>query len=390
MYCGKCGTKNLEDSKYCECCGEKIKEVTKEKTKEVIKDSKLNSIDSNELDKNVIIKSVENKQAEVSKHKNYIWLFISGGILLLIIAIVLLIFMYRGLFSTNNKEEKIQISQNVTLSYDTINQNELDEKYVLTDVKLSQNEIIIKGTEDEIDEVKIVKALIDLSVSDNKIGTQTINDLPLKAYDAEGNIVDVEFVPSKISAEITINSFSKTVKLNFIPKGTLAHGKSISEYYFSSNEVTIYGDEQTLSSIDAIDIEVDVSGLSSDTSFKVELKNPTGIKSMSVNNVVINLVITDTSSEKIMVNVPLQIENLDQGLVVQAIDSENSYVTVEVQGASSVLSSINSNDIIAYIDLTGYNKPGTYDLEIKIKGTNPLLIYRPTKPHANIVIDQKN
>ena len=52
----------------------------------------------------------------------------------------------------------------------------------------------------------------------------------------------------------------------------VATGKAIGGYTFSQNEVTIYGDSESLSTIDSLDVNVDVSNLTSDTSFKAEIK----------------------------------------------------------------------------------------------------------------------
>ena len=99
---------------------------------------------------------------------------------------------------------------------------------VVNNVKLSHNEVTIRGAEYKIKEVATVKALIDVDELVNKnAGTQSLNDITLKAYDNKGNVVDVEFVPGKVSAEIDLTSPSKTVPLNFVPVGSLPTGKSI-------------------------------------------------------------------------------------------------------------------------------------------------------------------
>lgn len=283
-----------------------------------------------------------------------------------------------------------KVSDTRELTYDIVNNNKLSSTLVVNGVKLSDNEVTIRGAEYKIKQVATVKALIDVDDLVNKsAGTQNLNDIMLKAYDNDGNVVDVEFVPAKVSAEVDLTSPSKTVPLNFVPKGSLPTGKSISGYSFSQNEVTIYGDSETLSSLNSLDVSVDVSNLSSDTSFKAEIDKPTGVKTMSTNYVTVNISITESASEPVKFSIPLTGLNVGDGLIAQPIDKDNGFITVEVQGASSILSSISESDIKAYVDLSGLGE-GTYTKQVFVKGTNPLVIYVPKRTEATVTISKKN
>ena len=282
-----------------------------------------------------------------------------------------------------------KVSDTRTLSYDVINSNKLDTTLIVNGVKLSTDEVTIRGAEYKINQVASVKALIDIdNLSKKEVGTQTLNDVALKAYDKNGNVIDVEFVPGTVSAEINLDSPSKTVSLNFVPKGNLSTGKSIGGYSFSQNEVLIYGDSETLSTINALDVVVDVSNLTNDTSFKAEIKKPVGVKSISVNYVTVNLTITDSSSDPVKFSIPLTGINVSDGLVAQPINNDNGFIVVEVQGASSVLSSISESDITAYVDLKGLDE-GTYTKEVFVKGSNPLATYKTKRTEATVVISKK-
>ena len=216
-----------------------------------------------------------------------------------------------------------------------------------------------------------------------------MNDVSLKAYDSNGNVVEVEFVPDKISAEVELSSPSKKVSLNFVPTGTMTRGKSIGAYTFSQNSVTIYGDNETLDSIETVDVVVDISKVNSDTTFKAEIKKPSGVKALSDNYVTVSLTVTDSSSEPVRFNnVPLTGINLAPGLSAQPVGDDNAFITVEAQGASSVLSSIDKTDITAYVDLNGLDE-GTYTLPVQVKGTNPLATYTAKRTEATIVITKK-
>lgn len=282
-----------------------------------------------------------------------------------------------------------KVSDTRSLTYDIVNNNKLDNTLIVNGVKLSVDQVTIRGAEYKINQVATVKALIDVEdLSKKEAGTQTLNDVTLKAYDKEGNVVDVEFVPTKISAEIDLASPSKRVPLNFVSKGSLATGKAIGSYTFSQDDVTIYGDSETLANINSLDVEVDISNITGDTSFKTEIKRPNGIKSLSTNYVTVSLTITDSSSEPIRFSVPLTGINVGEGLIAQPEGNDNGFITVEVQGAPSVLSTIDESDITVYVDLKGLTE-GTYTKEVIVKGTNPLAIYKTRRTEATVTISRK-
>lgn len=283
-----------------------------------------------------------------------------------------------------------KVSSTKDLTYDILNADKLDSKLIVNDIDLSLDEITIRGAEYMIEKVATVKALIDLEkLSEKSVGVQKLEDIDLKAYDSLGNVIDIEFVPSKISADITLASPNKKVSLNFKPIGTLPTGKAISDYKFSENEVSIYGDNDTIEKIDSLDVEVDVSNLSNDSEFKTEIKKPTGIKSISIDYVTIKVTVTDASSTPVKFTIPITGIGLADDLTAQPIDKDNGDIVVEVQGAESVLSSIDEDDITVYVDLTGKGV-GTYTEEVKVKGTNPLVTYDVKRTKATLNVVKKN
>lgn len=284
-----------------------------------------------------------------------------------------------------------KVSDTRELTYDIINNNKLDTTLIVNDVRLSVENVTIRGAKYKIEQVATVKALIDVDeLSVKEAGTQSLENVTLKAYDSDGNVIDVEFVPAKVSAEIDLDAPSKKVSLNFVPNGILPAGKAIGGFSFDKNEITIYGDSKALSDVNSLDVIVDISNLTADTSFKAKINKPTGVKSLSDNYVTVSLTITDSSSEPVKFSVPLTGINLGEGLIAQPIDNDNGFITVEVQGASSVLESIDESDITVYIDLSGLEEGGPYTREIFVKGTNPLATYKAKRTEATVTINKKN
>ena len=80
------------------------------------------------------------------------------------------------------------------------------DKAVAVGVNSSKTSVVVKGTTDEkainsLKKVATVKALVDVKDL-TEAGTVKIKDIPLKAYDKDGNLLKVEIVPEKISVDL--------------------------------------------------------------------------------------------------------------------------------------------------------------------------------------------
>ena len=152
-----------------------------------------------------------------------------------------------------------KVSQTKSLSVDILNKDKLDSKLVITNTSIESDKVIIKGSQKQLDQVAIVKALLDVEdLTNPTVGTFTIKNVELKAYDKDGNTVDVEIVPSTIDVTVDIASPSKEVSIRIVPKGTVAFGKAISSLESSETKVTLYGDDAILEDLNYIEVPVDV------------------------------------------------------------------------------------------------------------------------------------
>ena len=286
-----------------------------------------------------------------------------------------------------------KVSESKTLTTDLLNQDSLDPKLIVDNVQPEVDTVVIKGAEDEdainsLTKVATVKALVDVSSLNNQdVGTVTLKDVPLKAYDSNGNSLDVEIVPSKIEVTVDLSSPSKTVPIRVVPKGDVTFGKAISSINLSQNNVTVYGEQSVLDDLEYVPVEVDVDGLKEDREYKLELTKPRGVRSMSVNNVTANITL-GTSTDKDISNVNIDVRNLDDKYSVQGLSQDDIQVTVSVQGVESVLNSLTADDITAYIDLEGY-KPGEYEVEVQVEGTDSRVQYLSKTKRVKIRVVEK-
>lgn len=267
-----------------------------------------------------------------------------------------------------------KMSANRELTYDIIHKDKLDTKLNIEGVTLSRDNVIIKGAEYKLEKVASVKALIDVDNLNNpKVGSVTMKDVPLVAYDKDGKVLDVEIVPQKVEATIKISSPSKTVPIKVETKGTLDN-MAIKSLTPSATSVTVYGDEVSLEDIENVVAEIDINGVKENKKYNVNLKKPSGVRQMSINKITVNMELDNITSKE-LTGIKINSVNLASGLKVQALSKEDSSITVILEGTSSVIKNIEASSINAYIDLADLT-PGDREVEIKVTGNDNRVIYK--------------
>lgn len=281
-----------------------------------------------------------------------------------------------------------KVSETRTLSVDLINKDKLDSTLTIKNINYDTDKIIIKGSEKTLEKVSTVKALVNINdIITQEVGTTSIKDVPLVAYDELGNVVDVEIVPQKIDVELEITSPSKELPIKVIPKGEVTFGQAISSMSSSETKVTVYGDEDVLANLTSIPVEIDVTGLKENKEYKVELNKPVGVNSMSVNNLTITVSLGEISSKDIN-DVGITPKNLGENYKVQSVDESGAKVTVNVKGVKNVIDQIKSTDINAYIDLSGLTE-GEHEVDVLVEGNDSRVTYTSKTKKVKIKITKK-
>lgn len=281
-----------------------------------------------------------------------------------------------------------KVSQAKTMTIDILNQDALDSKLFINSVDVENDNVVIKGADYKLKKVATVKALLDINnLPKQEVGTTVLKDVPLKAYDESGNVVDVELVPATVDVTMEITSPSKEVPIQIVPVGEVAFGKAISALEASENKVTVYGSSETLETLNYIPVEIDVTGLKENRDYKVQMPSIVGIKYMSVSNLNISVKL-DASADRDIENVNIEYRNLGSNYKVSAVNQENSHVTVNVKGVSTVIESLTSTDITAYLDLTGYGE-GTHEVTVNVSGNDSKVQYVSKTKNVKIIIQKK-
>ena len=290
--------------------------------------------------------------------------------------------------STANIVVYEKVSENRELDYDVLHKDHLDSTLNLESVTLNRNDVIIKGAGYKLEKVATVKALVDIyRISNPKVGEYSLKEIPLVAYDSEGQIVDVEMVPPTVEANLKITSPSKEVAIKVVPKGDIAFGKSIKVLTPSVSKVTIYGDQEVLDSINVIPVEIDVNGLSSEKTFNVNIAKPNGVREISSKTLSVKVELDDESAIEVP-GVKISTINLGSDYKVQAASKEDSVITVVVKGSSDAVKDLDASTITATVDLKGYT-PGEYEVDVVVSGDDLKLTYESKVKKIKVKIEKK-
>lgn len=280
--------------------------------------------------------------------------------------------------------EKVSESRKITK--EILYEDSLDSRYTISDITFNRDEVYVKGAEYMLEKISTVKALVDVrQITNPTVGTTTLKEIPLVAYDENGAKLDVEIVPATVDATIKITSPSKEVPLRVIPEGEVEFGKAIDTVTLSKEKVTIYGDESVLDKISYVPVNINVEGIKKATEFNVNLSLPSGVRQMSTRSVVVKVTLA-AQSEKNISNVSIATRNLGSGLTAKAASKSDSLATIIVKGSSSSIKNVKAENITAYVDLQGLGK-GRHNVEVKVTGDDLTLSYTPKTKTVTIIIE---
>ena len=283
-----------------------------------------------------------------------------------------------------------KVSETRSVSIDVINTDKLSETLVVSNVLLDKNDVIIKSYKEKLESVANVKAIVDVNLLNAKeSGTYTLEDVKLVAYDETGKeMKNIEIVPGTVTATVTITSPSKTIPLKVVPKGEVRSGSAISSITSSVTNVTVYADESILNELNYIEVEIDVTDLSEDKVYQKVINKPAGSRSISDTSVTINVTMEKETS-KDFENISIETENLDPKFIAQGASQNDANVTVTVKGVKSLLDTLETTNIKAYIDLKEITEPGNYSVPVYVTGTDLKLTYTSKVKSVNIIVTNK-
>ena len=272
---------------------------------------------------------------------------------------------------TVSVELKKKQTQPYALGYDFVNQSEMDATYDLGTPEFDEDTVTVRASEDTLNRVSYVKALIDVSGVTSDFET----DAPLAAYDENGDRLEVDIIPSTMHVSISVTQPKKTVPIEVVQVGTMEEGLAISTCTLSDEEITLYAKQSVLDQIDHIEISLPVSNITSDRTLEMPITLPQGVTQASLSSVSVSVTVGERTSATFS-DVQVRLINQEAEIDGMPVTLDPRTVSVTVSGSEEMLQNITKEDIMVTADLKGITAAGERQLTLSVSGPNRLVEYQ--------------
>ncbi len=275
---------------------------------------------------------------------------------------------------------KKKISERFALAYDFVNKDKMNQEFVLGTPVLSDQEVIIRASQDTLDKIGIVKVLIDVT----GVTTDFVKEGTVVAYDQTGDRMVVDILPIKVSVSVGVSSPSKSVPVTVSPIGEIPGGLAIDTVTYDHQSITIYGQDSILGAIDSVLVPIDATALTTDVNLVADIPLPSGITKTSVNVVNMQIKLAPGVS-KMIPNVIIEYSNNIKGYLFTLVDLQDVYTAVDLFGTQANIESITNEDLYVYFDMKNVVL-GENEVQLYVVGPNPLVKYTLVKSTIKIKV----
>lgn len=277
---------------------------------------------------------------------------------------------------------KKKITTKYNISYEFINKNAMDSTYNLGETTFDSTEVLIRASQDTIDSIAFVKALIDVT----GVTESFTREARIVAYDNNGKIVDCDIIPSTVMATVNVTSPSKEVPIIVRTTGTMSEGLALDQVSLDHSTVTIYAANNVLNLIDAVYVDLNVSNITKDTSLSTTLNLPSGVNKMDVTKINMEIVVGERTS-RVINDVKVAYSNLNPNYKVKLVDESDVTLNIIVYGTKSNIDKLTADDISVNIDLSSVTSVGVQQAPITVTGNNTLVEYEVEDQRKYIEIE---
>lgn len=240
--------------------------------------------------------------------------------------------------------------------------------YVAGLSSMSTDEVTVKAPTSIIDKIKKVAVRCSLDGTNTNISKKC----PVILYDKNDKEIksdEIELSDKKIRVNVNVLR-AKQVPISTINKDKLgkpADGYVVDDVIFSSDSITVYGSEESLDSIESLDIQddIDVSDAKGDVTQNIDVtgKLPKGLSVSGESTITVKVVIKKLITRTFEYDASeVSLNDLTSDLDVQLVTKK---VKVTLQGEEEVISQLTKDDMAISADL-GKVKEGTTTVHVDV------------------------
>ena len=240
--------------------------------------------------------------------------------------------------------------------------------YVAGLSSMSTDEVTVKAPTSIIDKIKKVAVRCSLDGANTNISKKC----PVILYDKNDKEIksdEIELSDKKIRVNVNVLR-AKQVPISTINKDELgkpADGYVVDDVILSSDSITVYGSEESLDSIESLDIQddIDVSDAKGDVTQNIDVtgKLPKGLSVSGESTITVKVVIKKLITRTFEYDASeVSLNDLSSDLDVQLVTKK---VKVTLHGEEEVISQLTKDDMAISADL-GKVKEGTTTVHVDV------------------------
>ena len=240
--------------------------------------------------------------------------------------------------------------------------------YVAGLSSMSTDEVTVKAPTSIIDKIKKVAVRCSLDGTNTNISKKC----PVILYDKNDKEIksdEIELSDKKIRVNVNVLR-AKQVPISTINKDELgkpADGYVVDDVILSSDSITVYGSEESLDSIESLDIQddIEVSDAKGDVTQNIDVtgKLPKGLSVSGESTITVKVLIKKLITRTFEYDASeVSLNDLSSDLDVQLVTKK---VKVTLQGEEEVISQLTKDDIAISADL-GKVKEGTTTVHVDV------------------------
>ncbi|SEQ70281.1 YbbR domain-containing protein [Virgibacillus subterraneus] len=253
-------------------------------------------------------------------------------------------------------------SEQFDVAVDFINTEQLPEGFEVGESEVNPQTVTITSSSDVISKIAIVKVFVDVAELEENIDNR---EVPVNVYDASGNELNVRVEPESIAVSAEIQNPSKTVPVTLSTTGELPEGYSLSSISANVDEAEIFATSDVLQGIEEVSTEdIDLSEIDESGTINVGLALPNGANAPETEQVEVTIELEQT---KTVEDVPIDVENLEEGQEVSFVEPAEPVMNITVVGNQSDVSQLTAEDFQVTVDAGGLES-GEHQLPVTVEG----------------------
>ncbi|MFD1037733.1 YbbR-like domain-containing protein [Virgibacillus byunsanensis] len=253
-------------------------------------------------------------------------------------------------------------SEEFDVKVDFINVNQLPEGYEVGEVEVNPGSVTITSSKNIIDRIALVKVFVDVSDASESINNR---EVPVNVYDSQGNELNVRVEPETVEASIEIDNPSKTVPVSAATTGDLPSGYSLNSISVNVDEIEVFATNEILSQIEEILTEdINLATVTESQTMESNLSLPDGARTSGGGTVEVTIEVEETRTIN---ELPIEVENLDDGQDVSFIQPNEPEMSVTVVGNQEIVSGLTADDFRLFIDVEDLDE-GEHQVPVTIEG----------------------